>query len=136
MDQRPSQNTSVYWLVAKRMVGSYPSSTPSCGKWLLFVHVSEIDAAWEKVKKATEDGLLGETSKVSTARPNPTARYPDKNVICVYTYDSDDYEDVSKIRETLRQLGFVDKISYKTDFATLQGKYEKNGSTDVSKYFE
>ncbi|RLI69082.1 MAG: hypothetical protein DRP02_11335 [Candidatus Gerdarchaeota archaeon] len=135
-DAKPSEVRDVYWLYAKRKKGNYPAYTPRGGKWLIFVHVKEIDEVWRKIKKATEDGKLGNGAKVATAKPNPNARNPDIKVICVYTYDWTDEEDVRRIREELRKLGITQKIPYKTDEDTLKGKYRIKGHTRISKYYE
>jgi hypothetical protein len=83
---------------------------------------------------AVKEGRLGPQAKVATARPNSLAKKAGKHVICVHTQDADDREDVLRVREELRRLGFTAKISYKTDAATLEGMY--NGSGRVAKYYE
>ena len=95
----------------------------------------ELDAVWERVKKATETGKLGGESKVSTAKPNPNSVDRTKGVICVYTHDSEDGNDVMRVRAELRILGFVDKTPYKTDEATLSGRYKRTGSRGISRYY-
>ncbi len=57
-------------------------------------------------------------------------------VICVYTYDYADEADVRRVREELRALGFIDKLSYKADEDTLAGKYAQLGDRNISKYRE
>jgi len=41
-----------------------------------------------------------------------------------------------RIREELRSLGIVSKISYKTDKATRENQYQIKGSTRISLYYE
>ena len=134
-EEAPSKVHDRYWLRAYRKVGNYPEHTERSGKWLIFAPLSEIDEWWDLIKPCTENGLLGGSSKVATARPNPNAKDPNIKVICVYTYDSDDKEDVMKVREGLRKLGVTQKIPYKEDRATLEGKYQKRGYTKISKYY-
>jgi hypothetical protein len=98
--------------------------------------LEELDAAWAKIRKATEAGLLGNSSKAATALPNPNAADPTKRVICVYTYDSDDLDDVFRVRQALRHLGFDRPIPYKTDRATLEGRYQVKGYQRISLYYE
>jgi len=81
------------------------------------------------IAQATFDNLLGFGSKVSTNMSNS----PNK-VICVYTYDANDEDDIMKVRESLRQLGIKKKIPYKTNDATLNGQYAAEGKR-VSKYY-
>lgn len=135
-DVKPSEVTDVYWLFAEREKGKYLSYTPRGGKWLIFVNIKDIDEVWGKIKKATEDGKLGSSAKVATARPNPNATNPETKVICVYTYDWTDKEDVKRIRDELRKLGITNKIPYKADEDTLSGKYRVKGHTRISKYYE
>ena len=136
MDARPSQVTDVYWLHAKREAGDYPAYTKNIGKWLIFVDSAHVDEIWGRIKQATEEGKLGPAAKVSTAKPNPNARNPENRVICVYTYDWTDKEDVKRIRQELRDLGITRKIPYKADRETLSGKYAIRGDKRISKYFE
>lgn len=135
-DTRPFKVTDVYWIYAKRERGRYPKSTQKSGKWLVFVDVKNIDEVWAKVKKATEEGKLGGSAKVATAKPNPNATNTDTKVICVYTYDWTDEKDVRRVREELRKLGITNKIPYKADEDTLSGKYRVRGDTSISKYYE
>lgn len=91
------------------------------GKWIIFPSTKEVDKVWSKIKKATEAGKLGFASKVSTMAPT---RYdPNFKCICVYTKDYRDKEDVLKVRESLRKLGFTNVLPYKTDEATKKGIY-------------
>jgi hypothetical protein len=132
----PSQITAEYWLYAVRKRGQYPKATAKSGKWLVFVPVSRVDEVWAKIREATEDGRLGDSAKVATAKPNSNATDPSKKVICVYTYDRTDEEDVRRIRDELRALGIVSKIPYKTDRDTTAGRYAKRGHQRISKYYE
>ena len=137
----PSKNKPVslkdaYWIIARRKTGDYPKSTAQSGKWLVFVDAANVDGIWSKIKRAVEHGLLGDQAKVSTAKPNPNARDPNRRVICVFTYDYDDIEDVRRIREQLRRLGVTERIAYKANEDTLAGKYRNKGHRRISKFFE
>lgn len=133
---KPSQVMDLYWLHAKRKQGTYPEHSENGGKWLIFVPLQQIDEVWEKIRLATEQGLLGSSAKVSTARPNPNATNSDTKVICVYTYDWTDEHNVKTIREALRQLGITSKIPYKADQETYSGMYANRGNKRISKYYE
>ncbi|MHA2364511.1 MAG: putative phosphothreonine lyase domain-containing protein [Candidatus Hodarchaeales archaeon] len=134
LDKPPSKVTDIYWIYSHRKEGTYPKSTPRSGKWMIFASVDKIDNIWYKIKKATEDGNLGELSKVSTMKISKLAEDPNKKVICVYTYDWKDEKDVFSIRENLRKLGFSQKIPYKTNEDTLKGRYIWKGDTEIYKY--
>ena len=131
----PSQILDTYWVKANARTNRVQFTSRS-GKWLIFVPVDELDDAWAKVKQATEAGLLSNHSKAATGLPNPNAADPSKKVICVYTYDADDREDVFRVRQALRDLGFTWPIPYKTDQATLEGRYQVNGDRRISLYNE
>lgn len=135
-DANPSEVKDAYWIFATRQKGKYPTSNKNSGKWLVFVSVDNVDAVWEKIKLATENGLLGGSSKASTAKANPNATNSNMKVICIYTYDYTDKDDVMRIREELRKIGIVNKIPYKTDNATRQRKYQVKGNKRISIYYE
>lgn len=135
-DAKPSEVIEVYWIYAIRKKGKYPKPTPRSGKWLIFVDPKNVDEVWLKIKKAVEEGKLGGSAKVATAKPNPLAGRSDAKVICVYTYDWTDEKDVKRIRDELRQIGITNKIPYKADEDTLRGKYRIRGHKRISKYYE
>ncbi len=133
---KPSEVTDIYWIYAHRTKGDYPKSTLNSGKWLVFVNSDNIDDVWKDIKTATESGLLGKASKVATNKPNPNATNSNVKVICVYSYDYTDEQDVMRIRRELRKIGIESKIPYKTDRATQENKYVVKGSKRTSVYYE
>jgi len=136
-DRQPSKVVDEYWIYAERKRrNSYPDHTERGGKWMLFIKRSEVDDWWSKIRIATQDGLLGSSAKVATMKPNPNAASPSTHVICVYTYDIEDEEDCTSVREALRALGVTWKIPYKTDADTYAGAYSKRGGVRVSKRYE
>lgn len=114
-DAKPSETTEVYWITARRKIGKYPRGSLRRGKWLVFAPKERIDGVWLEIKRATEEGELGGSSKVATAKPSPLSKNKDEVVICVYTYDWTDVADVRRIRQGLRNLGITQRIAYKTD---------------------
>jgi hypothetical protein len=129
----PSTYAREYWLWAEREKGEYPAFSERSGKWLLFVADAQVDATWATIKRATKDGLLGGLARVSTAMPNPLGT-PGRRVICVYTYDGDDEQDVWRVREALRDLGFTQRLYWKADQATRDGQYGGTSGKPVSRY--
>ena len=123
----PSKTTQMYWIVVDA-----PDSAPeaiedeNAGKWLIFQEPDQVDTSWKKVRDATVARELGISAKVSTAKPNPESRDNHK-VIYVYTKDWADETDVMRVREKLRELGFVDRIGYKRNLETFAGEYAKKG---------
>ena len=114
MIRPPSKVRDEYWV---QVENSLPHSdwTERSGKWLLFVPFQKIDETWKLISEETLAGRLGIASKAATAKRNPLAKTPWMKVICVYTYDSSDVEDVMRVRQRLRELGFMKKLSYKSD---------------------
>ena len=103
---------------------------------MVFVPAEDVDGVWMKVKKAVENGRVGNRAKVAPAWPNPNRTSDARRVICVYAYDYDDAADVRRIREELRGLGIEGGIPYKSDEDTAAGKYTVKGHTRISKFFE
>lgn len=135
-ESNPSEVTEVRWIYAIRAHGEYPPATERSGKWLVFAPWSEIDEVWRDIKAATETGKLGGSSKVATNMRTWMAADPENSVICVYTSDWQDEEDMTRIREELRALGITRKIAYKSDEDTLAGKYKSTGHSGFSKRYE
>lgn len=133
-ESNPSEVAEVHWIYARRKKGSYPKGTSRSGKWLLFVPSKNVDEIWRKIKKAVEDGELGNEAKVATAKQSPLSS-SDAKVICVYTYDYEDQKDVMRIRQRLREMGFTKPLSYKTDVDTLSGKYSFTTRERISRYY-
>jgi hypothetical protein len=123
----PGRTTQMYWIVQDA-----PDSRPDAiedelaGKWLIFLPADQVDEAWVVVRDATVADELGISTKVSTAKENPESR-DNKKVIYVYTKDWRDEVDVMRVRERLRELGFIDRIGYKRNIETFRGEYSQKG---------
>ncbi|KAJ5115021.1 hypothetical protein NUU61_000780 [Penicillium alfredii] len=89
----------------------------TAGKWMLFPTVDRADAVWAAVVKALEKGELGDVAKVATDDGSGHAR-----LICVYTNDFEDMEDVKRVLRGLVDAGLVEEqarpIYYKCDAYT------------------
>ena len=112
-DQRlPSQViTGNDWLFVYRQSDDYPRLAR--GKWLVHATRERIDNLWQIIVLATEEGYLGSFSKVSTAALPDTAR-TGVHSICMYTYDSNDREDIMRVRAALREMNIRQPLSYQT----------------------
>lgn len=123
----PTRTTQMYWIVQDA-----PGITPEAienedaGKWLIFQEPGVVDESWKKIRNATVAHNLGISAKVSTAKPNPESR-DNRKVIYVYTKNWADEGDVMRVRETLRTLGFTERIGYKRNIETFAGQYAKKG---------
>lgn len=116
---RPSQDHSRHWIyVAAPSVREFESSDRT-GKWCIFRSSDEIDQAWERiVGLAAAEKIL--CAKVSTAFGS---RHFDSHVICVYTNDWHDADDLLSTRMLLREVGFVEELGYKRDVDTARRVY-------------
>lgn len=94
------------------------SSTERSGKWLVMRPPSTVDAAWIQVLALVSTGGLL-CAKVSTQQ-GILMGYPE-HAICVYTTDWEDHEDVMRVRQVLRDVGFTEVLRYKRDLDTARG---------------
>jgi hypothetical protein len=95
---------------------------------MLFPSPADVNRVWRLVAEAVVDGRLGDTAKVAPADPpNPFVAAPKKqasHLICVYTKDFSDLEDVQRVLEELIELGLAPRnasdgaIYYKADVYT------------------
>ena len=125
-NQCPSKITTEYWIYADGLgEGCYQDGQTYVGKWLIFVRRGSVDEVWGRIRHTTEVGQLGIAAKVSTSRPSGY-KSPD-HVICVYTYDFRDKANVGEVLKRLREIGIAGKLYYKSDRATLNGVYMREG---------
>ncbi|KAF1810915.1 DUF1917-domain-containing protein [Eremomyces bilateralis CBS 781.70] len=90
------------------------------GKWMLFPPLEDLPRIWRKVCEGVIAGQLGPQAKVATAdfEGDPKIR-----VICIYTKDFDNQDDVLRVLLGLKDLGIVSEtdsrgIYYKADAYT------------------
>jgi hypothetical protein len=84
------------------------------GKWLLYPAQENVDEIWEKVKILTAANRLGTGAKIT-----------DGTVICVYTQNFEDVQDVFRVLVTLRRNRLQNTfMNYKTDEASVQGVFK------------
>ena len=123
----PSKTTLMYYIIQDApRVEQGEVDDENAGKWLIFIEAKQVDSIWRMIREETVAGRLGISAKVSTAKPNPESR-DDRKVIFVYTRDWRDEEDVMRVRERLRTLGFVERLGYKRNIETYKGEYSKKG---------
>lgn len=89
------------------------------GKWMLFRSVERVDMTWAAVVGTTVRGELGIGAKVATDSQNEKSK---ARLICIYTRDCEDLEDVRRVVEKLVELELVTEkarpIYYKADAYT------------------
>jgi len=78
---------------------------------------------WARIARAVWDGRLGHAAKVATWRPTPSRMQKrgekPSQVVCVYTKDCSDVEDLQRVLVALRELGIREVLKYKADAVTL-----------------
>jgi hypothetical protein len=95
-------------------------------------YTEKVNDVWKLVVGELEAGTLGPTAKVASALPNPNGRNPKVRLICVYTSNWRDKDDVRRVLRQLRTLGFQERLSYKTDDDTIAGGYGSGSAIYVS----
>ena len=89
------------------------------GKWMLFPTSAHVDNVWRQVVTATSEGMLGCSAKVATDDGSGKPR-----LICIYTEDFSNGEDVKRVLRQLQELRLVKNgpeeqgIFYKCDAYT------------------
>ncbi|KAI0098846.1 hypothetical protein GGR51DRAFT_576834 [Nemania sp. FL0031] len=93
----------------------------TCGKWMLFCTIFEVNDVWEIVAKAVVKGELGIAAKVAARTEGDQRRR--ERLICVYTENFSDVQDVTRVARRLKQLGLVRTrpLYYKPDAYTYLG---------------
>ncbi|XP_065917216.1 uncharacterized protein [Dysidea avara] len=95
------------------------------GKWLIRRPRDKIDETWKLIAEATVAGRLGHLAKVSTTKPSQR-QSDNTHVICIYTEDYTNVEDVMRIRRELRSMGINELLRYKPDIYTIFDIYYNN----------
>ena len=72
------------------------------GKWMLFPEPGSVNEVWGKVARATANGELGTAAKAETRVDSEKER-----LICVYTKDFRDKNDVARVLSRMRELELV-----------------------------
>ncbi|ORC47430.1 hypothetical protein B2G74_20050 [Burkholderia sp. A27] len=116
---KPSEDLSCNWHYKKSPSYNDFVPTDATGKWCIFVSPTDVDEEWNKIRDAIENDQLT-CAKVSTALRSMGR---DGHVICVYTRDWADRQDLMRAREVLQSLGFAKELGYKRDIDTRNRIY-------------
>lgn len=112
----PSTCRSAPWLSRVGKGGFYSSEVS--GKWCIVRSPDHIDDAWRAVEKLVRPGGLP-CAKVSTLGARKITGH-ETHVICAYTRDWNDLDDVHAARGLLRSAGFTEPLHYKRDIDTMR----------------
>lgn len=81
-----------------------PLTVPDSLQWMLFVEPTLVNEVWERVAQATVRNELGIAAKVAPREERGSAR---ERLVCIYTYDFRDRDDIARVLHRLRQLELV-----------------------------
>jgi hypothetical protein len=90
------------------------------GKWCVVCDKDTVDEMWAKVCQEIRTYRL---FSALVSSPNNARAHGGTYVICVFTPDWADEEDVVRARQVLRELGVTQEIGYKRDIETFNGVY-------------
>ena len=99
------------------------------GKWMVQVPSEKVDEVWGLIATAIFNEDFGSavlSAKVSPKGDENGVEDPNMHVICVYTSDFTNMEEVVKVENVLRNLGIRRDLNYKPDLYTSLGIYRGN----------
>ncbi|KAG9233070.1 hypothetical protein BJ875DRAFT_379371 [Amylocarpus encephaloides] len=104
--------------IVKQILDTAVELRRTTGKWMVFCERKEVDEVWQVVAKATAEGDLGIGAKVAPFGGDNRG----VQLMCVYTKDFSNLEDVKKVLQKMKTLGLVQTarkpIYYKCDAYT------------------
>ncbi|KAI4188521.1 MAG: hypothetical protein L6R41_002083 [Letrouitia leprolyta] len=114
-------------VLEERLLAKAKETKFTIGKWMLFPYPENVNEQWAIVAEATANRELGTAAKVAPDNDDGDRK---PRLICVYTKDFSDMEDVKRVLERLIELGLVKRkgaagaeqgIYYKADAFTELG---------------
>jgi hypothetical protein len=124
IQEMPSKsNTDDPWIYCGRS-DDWSNTRDYIGKWMVFRKPEDVDEVWNGITSSIPEKLT--VAKVSTKE---YINRQGTHVICIYTKDYRDIEDVKKTLNVLRSLGIQDRIYYKPDVMTMANVYGHNSKT-------
>jgi hypothetical protein len=95
-------------------------SSETSGKWCIVRSAEAIDALWEQVRQAV---MAGRYPAALVSSREQAQTHGGTFVICLFTPDWQNREDVMAARAFLRELGVTEDIGYKRDIDTANNVY-------------
>ncbi|KAF2134827.1 DUF1917-domain-containing protein [Dothidotthia symphoricarpi CBS 119687] len=99
------------------------------GKWMLFLKLEDITRVWKKIVDAVINNRLGPIVKIAPEDGNP-----DERLVCIYTRDFRQEEDVLRVLRVLQELvamgltGSGKPLYYKSDAYTHLDIYSRTAT--------
>ncbi len=117
----------------------------SVGKWLIYISCAHVAYCWSRVREATEAGTLGVSAKISTdwGKAHDLVGMISEglggwrdHVVCIYTADWRDREDVARVGTRLAEIDAVrtQTLLYKPDAFTYGGTWAGSNPGQVAIY--
>ena len=97
--KQPSSCSCVAWFVAR---SGEQVKSDRCGKWIIRPEKQCVDEIWEKTTRLLSKNELGNRAVVSTKKQG------DEHIICLYTNDFEDVQDVFRVLVTLQRKELED----------------------------
>jgi len=100
------------------------------GKWMVHESNENVDTTWNKIATSLFHKKFGDnirSAKVSVV-DDCNGYHNMSHVICVYTDDFQNLEEVVGCLEELRRIGIHSKVTYKPDVSSILGIYRNNES--------
>lgn len=88
------------------------------GKWCIVRDAAAVDVLWAKIQSAVVSGVL---PAAMVSSPSAARQFGGTYLICVFTPEWRDREDVMRVRQLLRDLGVTEELGYKRDVETVYG---------------
>ena len=115
------------------------------GKWLIYISCAHVGYCWSRVREATEAGTLGVSAKISTdwGKAHDLVGMISEglggwrdHVICIYTADWRNREDVARVGSRLAEVDAVrtQTLLYKPDAFTYRGTWAGSNPGQVAIY--
>lgn len=135
----------VHWVHAISPTVSRDLDPMLVGKWLIYISCAHVDYCWSRVRQATEAGTLGVSAKISTdwGKAHDLVGMISEglggwrnHVVCVYTADWRNREDVTRVGSRLAAVDAVrtQTLLYKPDAFTRGGTWAGSSPGQVAIY--
>lgn len=88
------------------------------GKWCIVRDAASVDALWAQIRAAVVSGVL---PAALVSSPTVARQFGGTYLICVFTPEWRDRDDVMRVRQLLQEMGVAEELGYKRDVETVYG---------------
>ncbi|WP_157645510.1 putative phosphothreonine lyase domain-containg protein [Burkholderia ubonensis] len=118
MSRVPSNPKLQFFWLHSQPEGNPFYSKQKSGKWCLCFTAEEVDEAWARIDALVAAGKV--RAAIASTLWGSQQRGFDTLVICVFTEDWEDRDEVRRVRQLLLDEGFTTSMGYKRDIDTVQ----------------